>query len=582
MMKTASHALQIVLTLVLAILPMTLRALPDVTVLSVQAPGLAGTAQSLTLTNVFANPGDQDSGAFSYAVFLSGDTTITTSDVRLVTISLLGGLVAGQVATQGTLVAIPSGTATGLYYFGTIVDVHGQVVESNESNNAAASPAVQIIPGPDLVVASVKGPAAAATAQSISITNVLSNVGIGDAGSFSYRLFLSADALITTGDTAIATGSAFGALAAGQSVTNVTLASIPAGVLAGVYYFGAIVDHGGQIVESNESNNATAAAATVLVTYGPDLTVQAVRGPSSAGTAQSVQLTNVFANLGVGEVGSFGYAVYLSADTTISTADVVLATATQFGFLNPGQTMTNSLLVAIPSGQAAGQYYFGTVVDAAGQLAESNENNNTAISGPVAISVGPDLTVLSVSGPTAVTPSQTVTIASVLANVGVGNSGGFSFRLYLSADTTITTGDVFLANIVFPSGIGAGQTITNQTVTSIPGNVANGTWHYGTLIDSSAQVEEASETNNTSASVAVTVGGTLPYVSAIGLLSNRIAVTISGLVPPGTCTVLFATSLENAPTWNTGAIFAIQGAVSNWSEPVPPAVTSRFYRVRIP
>ncbi len=86
------------------------------------------------------------------------------------------------------------------------------------------------------------------------------------AGPFNVGFYLSNDANITTGDvflgqmtesSASNPGDSFGESSPGRQLT------IPAGTSDGSYYLGIIIDSGGAIGESNESNNVTTAPLTV-------------------------------------------------------------------------------------------------------------------------------------------------------------------------------------------------------------------------------------------------------------------------------------------------------------------------------
>lgn len=72
---------------------------------------------------------------------------------------------------------------------------------------------------------------------------------------------------------------------------------------------------------------------------------------------------------------SVGVKFYLSTDRTISSSDHLVGSA---GFtLNQGATVTHTVSVTAPSGIAAGDYYFGWIVDPDGQIAEVDEGNNS-------------------------------------------------------------------------------------------------------------------------------------------------------------------------------------------------------------
>lgn len=82
-----------------------------------------------------------------------------------------------------------------------------------------------------------------------------------------------------------------------------------------------------------------------------------------------------------------------------------------------------------------------------------------------------------------------------VSNAGSTASGYFYAGVYLSSDSTITTGDVYLANYYFGS-LGA-WTETDFTVNvQVPYGTYVGTYYIGYVIDYTFQVAEANENNN--------------------------------------------------------------------------------------
>lgn len=71
--------------------------------------------------------------------FLSTNTTISTSDIRIGTTSGLS-MSRGTVRTVSVSVTIPSTVAPGVYFLGSIVDVNNTLVETNETDNDLAAP----------------------------------------------------------------------------------------------------------------------------------------------------------------------------------------------------------------------------------------------------------------------------------------------------------------------------------------------------------------------------------------------------------------------------------------------------------
>jgi len=103
----------------------------------------------------------------------------------------------------------------------------------------------------------------------------------------------------------------------------------------------------------------------------PDLTVSAL---SLHDTTLTLQLSNV----GQGSAAASTAGLYLSADPSITGSDILIATIS-VPALAAGSSANGSFTVPFPSNLAAGTYHLGVIADYNGQIAESNESNNTAV-----------------------------------------------------------------------------------------------------------------------------------------------------------------------------------------------------------
>ncbi len=111
----------------------------------------------------------------------------------------------------------------------------------------------------------------------------------------------------------------------------------------------------------------------------PDLT-----GTISALNAAIIEAGDPFVihhtleNIGSGKLDSQRFAVYLSADSTITTSDIFLGELTT-GAMKPG-AVQDLVTASLPTnvGLAPGTYFLGIIADYAGTAAESDELNNTS------------------------------------------------------------------------------------------------------------------------------------------------------------------------------------------------------------
>jgi peptidoglycan hydrolase-like protein with peptidoglycan-binding domain len=145
----------------------------SVTPISVQTGG------TVTLSNIkVMNDGDAPSGVFSIGLYLSNDTTIsTTSDTLLQTMNLSSIGAKSFTSVSARTFTIPANTPAGNYYVGAIVDPTNVVKESNENDNALKKTPLTVtaLPPTDItrptiyLVAPAPGPTTVNKATNISI-----------------------------------------------------------------------------------------------------------------------------------------------------------------------------------------------------------------------------------------------------------------------------------------------------------------------------------------------------------------------------------------------------------------------------
>ena len=111
-------------------------AAPDLTAstLTLGSMSLGGGRHSGTVSYEVQNIGMAVAGAATSKVYLASNSTISTSDTVLATISD-AALAAGTSRTDSMTINLPSELAPGTYWIGAIADTDNQVAESDEANN---------------------------------------------------------------------------------------------------------------------------------------------------------------------------------------------------------------------------------------------------------------------------------------------------------------------------------------------------------------------------------------------------------------------------------------------------------------
>jgi len=358
----------------------------DLIVTSVSSPASASLGEQIAVTAMVKNQGSGDSGGFYTSAYLSTDPIINTND-RAITTFYISPLAAGIQRAYTIKLIIPVNLAPGIYYIGAIADTGRQVGESNENNNSFAGSQITIVSRVDLAVTSVSGPTSASSGQQISFTATVRNLGSANAGQFSVTVYLSKDSNISKDDVEMGSGSISGLAAGGQQTLTVNR-TIPANLVPGTYYIGAIVDKWNNVAESNENNNSL--AGNQITILQSDLVMTSISGPTAAAPGQQIGVVATVKNQGNGSSGGFYVSVYLSADPVITpwddafeTGDLEVGTAYVAGLAAGGQ-QTFTINCTIPT-TLAGIFYLGAIADSRNNVMESDENNNSLPGSKIAI-----------------------------------------------------------------------------------------------------------------------------------------------------------------------------------------------------
>lgn len=123
-------------------LPSQLFQFPDLQITKISGPTKAAVGTTISLSNTVKNQGKDKATGFYVGLYLSTDSTITTTD-RFLGRRLVSSLAAGASSAATTKVKVPNVTRRS-YYVGAIADYNNQAVESNEKNNALAGNVITI------------------------------------------------------------------------------------------------------------------------------------------------------------------------------------------------------------------------------------------------------------------------------------------------------------------------------------------------------------------------------------------------------------------------------------------------------
>jgi subtilase family serine protease len=457
---------------------------PDLIIAALTAPAIAGSGDTLALSETTKNQGTGPAASSTTSFYLSRDFLLDGSDTLLGSRNV-GSLVPGASDSGSTTVTLPTGLTPGTFAIFAKADNQSALPEIQESNNTRV---LSIRIGPDVVVSAMTAPATAGAGSTISVSETTANQGGGTAGASTTRFYFSTNYLLDASDTPLESRPVPALAAAGSSAATTTV-TIPAGTATGQYYLIANADDAVAVAESVETNNSR----YVLIRVGPDLVVSSIVAPARAGSGGTIVLTDTTSNPGSGSAGASATSFYFSSNFTFDASDTRLPPSRAVPALAAGASNTGSVTVTVPTLQA-GLWYLMANADDAGQVAETYETNNIKY---VTILVGPDLIVSAIAAPSTANAGAMISVSDTVKNQGAGDAGPSVTRFYLSNNVLFDSGDTLLPGARNVPAVLAGTTNTGPADVTLPAGIS-GTFYIFAVTDYANTVGEATETNNTS------------------------------------------------------------------------------------
>ena len=417
-----------------------------------------------------------------------------------------GSIPVGGSVTVTQAVAVAANNL-GTWFLGVFVDSANNVLESNEANNTTFAPTSTQITAPDLAVIQVAAPASAVIAQPVPVVFTITNQGNAVAAGPWLNQVLLANNANGTGAQSLGTFSYTNLLAAGSSTTVTQTVILPAGII-GTNYFGLFVDSGGNIAESNETNNILFATNAIVI-KAPDLVLAQLSAPGSAQFGQTFTIQFAVTNAGGADaIGSWNDQLYFGPYANSLAGATLLATLAGTSPLSSGSVYTRTQTVAIPLtlSSTPGTYYIKALADSGNTLSETTTTNNL-LSIPIALTLPalPDLTVGQVSSPGSAAAGQTVSVSWSVTNSGAATaSNPWQEHVYLvpasvtlSQFSTNPAAYTLVGAFTCTNDLVAGASVTRTQQVAIPMMGLAGDLRVAVWVDSDNNVIEQNETNNT-------------------------------------------------------------------------------------
>ena len=450
----------------------------------------------LTVSAAEAREAGLQPGGFT--VTRDGNTSAPLTVHYVVSGTAIAG--ADYQALSGT-VLLQAGAATAPI---TVTPLDDELLESNETVvltlsaaggygvGTPATASISIVSDdlpPDLVILSTAAPATGGADANIVVTDTTKNQGTGSAAASVTGFYLSVNTSFEASDVFLGSRPVSRLDPSATHAASTSL-RIPAATAPGSYYVIAKSDWDAQVPEGVETNNVKATAA---IKIGADLLVSALTTPASAVAGGTFSVTDTTINQGGGGAGPTTTRFYLSVNSTLDAADVLLGSR-DVPALGPGASHAGSAVLTLPAATPGGAYYVIAQADGGKTVAEWSETNNNRANN--LFKVGADLVVSALGVPAIAALNSTISVSDSTKNQTLEPAGASSTGFYLSANSVLDAADVFLgARSVEP--LGAGVTSTGPTPLQIPSGTAPGSYYIVAKADQAGTVLESDESNNT-------------------------------------------------------------------------------------
>ncbi|MCR6637545.1 MAG: right-handed parallel beta-helix repeat-containing protein [Sporocytophaga sp.] len=365
----------------------------NLTAESALADGVFASGKEVNVQWTVRNTGESvtQRGVWSDAIYLSSDTTLSETDIKLGELKHDGVLGSGEFYQAETTVQLPYGIS-GLYYFIVRADYKGNISDANPSDNSVIASDtsggngdakyvafdISLTPLADLQITEVIVPDNIIAGEELKMSFTVTNTGLGKTvqSVWMNEVYLSPDTLLSKDDKLVKKVQHVGVLQPGGSKVATLTAFLPVVELVN-YYLIFKTDATNQEPESEgENNNMVAVKISQLLLPPSDLVVSAVLAPDTISVGQVVTfewiLNNAGANRASGWVTDAGY---FSKDTIWDSNDLLVFTSDVNLNLEKNGSLSRSVKAEVPGIDLA-DYYLIIRTDIKNTIFEDNDTNN--------------------------------------------------------------------------------------------------------------------------------------------------------------------------------------------------------------
>jgi hypothetical protein len=354
------------------LLPLLVRMLADDPII----PGHPFSVEVLTV-----NHGTAPSFSTTMRYYRSNNETISTADTEIGTDIVPSLDPSGLFQNEASLFAPQT---LGIYWIGACIDsVPGEVIVDN---NCTDGRQITVDGHPDLIVISpsVSNTQVTSGQENFTISSTVKNQGTADSLGTTIRFFLSTDETIDVNDRRLLSNDLIEVRSLHPDrIAIKTTPPITELIDPGTYWVGACVNTVGG--ELNLYNNCSIGVKIGVHAPQSDLVVSSIMAwPFFLIPGQYYSIHATVKNQGtlMSDMSTLQY--YKSNDSIISASDTVLATTSELFFLDPGETIGESVVIQAPF--IPGIFWIGACVDPL--TGESNIENNCSDAWPITVRKG--------------------------------------------------------------------------------------------------------------------------------------------------------------------------------------------------
>ena len=464
---------------------------PDLTSIVSSDIGYVGAGDTLEINSKVKNIGYYAADESYVHFYLSTDDVYDITDTFLD--SLRYGRIIGRSEKQTSIdLTIPGATSSGDYYIVSYVDKLTQVAETDETNNESSTAIT--VSSIDLRAINLSAtPNPVSVLQQVTFEFDIKNQSGSFVPSHDYKIYLSEDTIINSGDTQLYTDYNV-QNASGSTVAISRSLNIGDCLSSGVYYLIISVDYNSKISETDEDNNIIFHEITITQA-NTDLRVYYNMGNIENSTfllGDNLSF-NDFKIQSAGKIAapSSHVKIYWSMDETLDGNDALIHSETG-DTLTCGSNRNISGSISITDTVSYGQKYLIAVADPDDNVSEDDETNNTEIiSFWVAQSIDLSISSCTIS-PTLFDGNDNFTVGCTIQNNGATPLGKVSVSLECIQDGTASaTSHIFSTNNL----ISGGQEVISETISAY------------SIFGSSSEYVDVLSTNNTNFKLKTAVSG---------------------------------------------------------------------------